>query len=275
MRVLASAAPARDERRDVPLVPPLRRGVSTAPSAPRCRAGSPARLARSARDVIVAQSAVRGAAAARGRVRGRRGDRRSRCTATGGPSTRLYGSSLAGVVLGRLGDAARARGASPRRRRAHGLAVHEPVSCASSASSPPRTFRRTWTSSRSSCGARAAAGAAGRALRRRARAYKNVDGLAAAWRLAAPRVPEASLRIVGKGTRTDVVEALVARLPGARWTASCRRGEVAAALDAACVLVLPSRSEGMGARGRRGVLPRPRRRRHARRRDPRPRRRTA
>ncbi|MDX6370722.1 MAG: hypothetical protein QOG93_2224 [Gaiellaceae bacterium] len=30
--------------------------------------------------------------------------------------------------------------------------------------------------------------------------YKNVDGLAAAWRLAAPRVPEARLHLVGSGT---------------------------------------------------------------------------
>ena len=36
--------------------------------------------------------------------------------------------------------------------------------------------------------------------------YKNIDGLAAAWRLARPN---AELRIVGKGTRTDVVASLV------------------------------------------------------------------
>jgi len=34
--------------------------------------------------------------------------------------------------------------------------------------------------------------------------YKNVDGLAEAWRLAAPAVPGARLRLVGSGTRTDV-----------------------------------------------------------------------
>jgi glycosyltransferase involved in cell wall biosynthesis len=47
-------------------------------------------------------------------------------------------------------------------------------------------------------------------------AYKNVDGLAEAWRRAAPEVPGASLRIVGKGTRTAVAEALE-REHGARW----------------------------------------------------------
>lgn len=76
-------------------------------------------------------------------------------------------------------------------------------------------------------------------------AYKNVDGLADAWRLAAPRVPGATLRIVGDGTRTDVAEALVRDL-GVRWDRSLSRVEVAEALDEAWVLVLPSRSEGMG-----------------------------
>lgn len=77
--------------------------------------------------------------------------------------------------------------------------------------------------------------------------YKNVDGLADAWRLAAPRAKGAALRIVGSGTRTDVVERLVAELPEqATWTPQLETDEVAAALDEATVLVLPSRSEGMG-----------------------------
>ena len=74
-------------------------------------------------------------------------------------------------------------------------------------------------------------------------AYKNVDGLAAAWRAAAPRI-DATLRIVGKGTRTDVAEALARE--GARWDSELTAAEVADALDEAWVLVLPSRSEGMG-----------------------------
>jgi glycosyltransferase involved in cell wall biosynthesis len=76
-------------------------------------------------------------------------------------------------------------------------------------------------------------------------AYKNVDGLAEAWRRAAPEVPGASLRIVGKGTRTDVAQALE-REHGARWDRELTSSEVAEALDEAWVLVLPSRSEGMG-----------------------------
>jgi glycosyltransferase involved in cell wall biosynthesis len=76
-------------------------------------------------------------------------------------------------------------------------------------------------------------------------AYKNVDRLATAWRLAAPRVAQASLRLVGDGTRTDIAEALVREL-GVRWDRALAPQEVAAALDEAWVLVLPSRSEGMG-----------------------------
>jgi glycosyltransferase involved in cell wall biosynthesis len=76
-------------------------------------------------------------------------------------------------------------------------------------------------------------------------AYKNVDGLAAAWRLAAARVPDASLHLVGKGSRTEIAESLVREL-GVRWDRDLQPDEVARALDDAWVLVLPSRSEGMG-----------------------------
>jgi glycosyltransferase involved in cell wall biosynthesis len=72
--------------------------------------------------------------------------------------------------------------------------------------------------------------------------YKNIDGLAEAWRRARP---EAELRIVGKGTRTDVVASLVG--DGlATWQPELSTGEIVRALDEASVLVLPSRSEGMG-----------------------------
>jgi glycosyltransferase involved in cell wall biosynthesis len=77
--------------------------------------------------------------------------------------------------------------------------------------------------------------------------YKNVDGLARAWRLAAPRLPGAQLRIVGRGSRTDVVEELVAALPAqTTYTQRLTQEEVARALDEATCLVLPSRSEGLG-----------------------------
>lgn len=77
--------------------------------------------------------------------------------------------------------------------------------------------------------------------------YKNVDGLAGAWRAAAPRLPGAVLHLVGRGTETAVVERLVADLPGqVEWTHRLTADGVARALDAASLLVLPSRSEGMG-----------------------------
>jgi glycosyltransferase involved in cell wall biosynthesis len=77
--------------------------------------------------------------------------------------------------------------------------------------------------------------------------YKNVDGLADAWRLAAPRVPEARLRLVGTGALQPVVERLVRDLPEqTAWTPSLAQPQVAAALDESTCLVLPSRSEGMG-----------------------------
>ena len=77
--------------------------------------------------------------------------------------------------------------------------------------------------------------------------YKAVDVLAEAWRRAASRVPEAELRIVGRGTMTRVVERLVAESAGrVTWTPSVPGDAIASALDAATVLVLPSRSEGLG-----------------------------
>ena len=68
--------------------------------------------------------------------------------------------------------------------------------------------------------------------------YKGIDVLAEAWRLARP---EASLRIVGSGSRASIVENL-----GVRWDRSLPPEGVSKALDESTVLVLPSRSEGMG-----------------------------
>jgi glycosyltransferase involved in cell wall biosynthesis len=77
--------------------------------------------------------------------------------------------------------------------------------------------------------------------------YKNVDGLADAWRAAAPRIPGATLHLVGSGTLTGVVERLLADLPRqTEWSPRLSTQQVAGAIDAATVLVLPSRSEGMG-----------------------------
>jgi glycosyltransferase involved in cell wall biosynthesis len=77
--------------------------------------------------------------------------------------------------------------------------------------------------------------------------YKGVDVLAEAWRLTAPRVPNVTLNVVGRGTLRGVPERLVAELPEqTRWTESLSTPDVARALDEATVLVLPSRSEGLG-----------------------------
>ena len=76
--------------------------------------------------------------------------------------------------------------------------------------------------------------------------YKNVDGLVEAWRLVAPRLPEARLLIVGDGARRDLVAGLCRDLPGqAEWTPRLAPAGVAAALDDSTCLVLPSRSEGL------------------------------
>lgn len=77
--------------------------------------------------------------------------------------------------------------------------------------------------------------------------YKNVDGLARAWRLVAERLPGAHLRIVGRGSRADVVRQLVGELPAqTTWVERLTQHDVARALDEATCLVLPSRSEGLG-----------------------------
>jgi glycosyltransferase involved in cell wall biosynthesis len=91
--------------------------------------------------------------------------------------------------------------------------------------------------------------------------YKNVDGLAEVWRRVARRLPEARLVLVGDGSRRAVVEELLADEPGSvEWHPALPPDEVARKVDEATVLVLPSRSEGLGrviieafARGR-GVV---------------------
>jgi glycosyltransferase involved in cell wall biosynthesis len=76
--------------------------------------------------------------------------------------------------------------------------------------------------------------------------YKNVEGLVEAWRLAAPRVPPASLHIVGRGHERGLVERLVRDLPGrTTWDERLTPDGVASALDGSTALVLPSFSEGL------------------------------
>lgn len=77
--------------------------------------------------------------------------------------------------------------------------------------------------------------------------YKGIDVLADAWRQVAERVPGAELRIVGRGTLAPLVERLAAESSSrVVWTPALPGDAVAGALDAATLLVLPSRSEGLG-----------------------------
>lgn len=77
--------------------------------------------------------------------------------------------------------------------------------------------------------------------------YKNVDGLAAAWRVVARRLPDARLRVVGRGSLVGPVEELLRELPDrVAWSPALPAEAIAGELDRATVLVLPSRSEGMG-----------------------------
>jgi glycosyltransferase involved in cell wall biosynthesis len=76
--------------------------------------------------------------------------------------------------------------------------------------------------------------------------YKNVDGLAAAWRLAAPRLPGVTLELVGDGRRVETIEALVHDLSAQTvWHRRLEPAGVADLLDRSWALVLPSVSEGL------------------------------
>lgn len=76
--------------------------------------------------------------------------------------------------------------------------------------------------------------------------YKNIDGLANAWRLAAPRLPGVTLELVSAGSRTAVVEQLLRDVPEQTvWHRRLEPAEVSALLDRSWALVLPSFSEGL------------------------------
>ncbi|MBV8065380.1 MAG: glycosyltransferase family 4 protein [Actinobacteria bacterium] len=67
---------------------------------------------------------------------------------------------------------------------------------------------------------------------------KGFDVLAAAWPRVRQAIPDAELHVVGRGRLTPP--------DGATWTPTVDRDGVAAAMDAATVLCLPSRAEGFG-----------------------------
>ena len=76
--------------------------------------------------------------------------------------------------------------------------------------------------------------------------YKGLDLLAEAWPLVAQEVPDAELRLIGSGSRADLVKRMIDRGPNVSWESGLEPEEVAAELDRATCLVLPSRREGMG-----------------------------
>jgi glycosyltransferase involved in cell wall biosynthesis len=75
--------------------------------------------------------------------------------------------------------------------------------------------------------------------------YKNIHAIAGAWRLAAPRIPNASLRLVGDGRHRDVIETLLRDHPSqVTWERRLETPDVVRAFDDAWLLLLASRSEG-------------------------------
>jgi glycosyltransferase involved in cell wall biosynthesis len=77
--------------------------------------------------------------------------------------------------------------------------------------------------------------------------YKAFDTLVEAWRRAAPRVPRATLHIVGEGSMREQAQRLVDDLPDqTEWSPRLSPEEVSRAMDDAWLLCLPSRSEGLG-----------------------------
>ena len=76
---------------------------------------------------------------------------------------------------------------------------------------------------------------------------KGFDTLAESWHVVADRVPQATLRVVGNGRLAPLAAHLVAAFPGrVEWDQLLPAEEVARAMDSSWVLVLPSRSEGLG-----------------------------
>ena len=224
-------APARPRRLDgAPLLP----APAAAGAAPRSRvpAGGDLRV-RSRSSARRRSSGARLRAAAAPVIVEVHGDWRTFTRLYGSPARRLLARSRTRVAASRSGAPTR-RG--PSRRFTAGLV--EDVR--------GRARRRavfTAFSDLSAFAERAAGSASGAptalfvgALE----AYKNVDGLAAAWRLVADRLPEAALVIVGSGSQQAVVDELVrglarprraprvARARGGRGSARRRDGARAA-----------------------------------------------
>jgi glycosyltransferase involved in cell wall biosynthesis len=78
-------------------------------------------------------------------------------------------------------------------------------------------------------------------------AYKNIEGLAAAWRRVAVALPEARLVMIGTGRQRQIVDDLIRDVPDqVEYHEQLPPAGVAAKLDEATLLVLPSWPEGLG-----------------------------
>ena len=236
---LASSPDAVPGRRDVPAAPALGARRAAA-SGSRCPRASGARLRAFQPDAIVAQSPFEAAAALR-RAHGRAGDRRAaRRLAHLRPPLRI---AARGARSRRVADAVGTWAVRRAGEGARGLAVHG----AARARGRPRAGRDV---SR-------VHGPRRRSPRRRSRCpsepvalfigvlepYKNIDGLAEAWRLARPNGGAAHRREGHAHRRRRSARPRRARdrgSPSSRPTRSSR------ALDESSALILPSRSEGMG-----------------------------
>jgi glycosyltransferase involved in cell wall biosynthesis len=202
----------------------------------------PARVARELRafrpDAVVAESAFEGVGAELARLATRspaklvvevHGDWRT--------STRLYGSRARGA----LGPAAdRLATWAVRRADGHRAVSEFTASFVRELGGDPAVFT-AYTDLGAFAGPSVPVPAEPRALFVGVlERYKNVEGLADAWRRLAARRPEAELHVVGSGPQADVVAGL-----GVRWDARLEQRDVARALDEARTLVLPSESEGL------------------------------
>jgi glycosyltransferase involved in cell wall biosynthesis len=206
----------------------------------------PFRTARELRsfdpDVVVAESAYEAVAAELARIATRsraklvvevHGDWRT--------STRLYGSR-ARVVLGPLGD--RLASWAVRRADAHRAVSEFTASLVRGLGREPAGVFTAYTDLGAFAGPVSLVPDEPRVLFVGVlERYKDVEGLAAAWRLVAARVPGGRLHVVGSGPQADVVAALARE--GADWDPRLEQAEVARALDRARALVLPSASEGL------------------------------
>ena len=237
LRVLASGE-ASDGR--FVLVPPR------ALDGPRFYAELPLRVARELRafrpDVVVAESPYEAIAVEAGR-RLARSPARIVVEVHGDwhVSTRLYGSRLR-AALGPLGD--RLGDWAVRRADATRAVGGFTASLVRAAGGAPAGVFTTYSDHRAFDGPPVPVPSEPRVLFVGVlERYKNVEGLARAWRLVAERLPEAHLHLVGTGTQRDVAASLPRA--GVQWDERLEPDEVAAALDAARALVLPSASEGL------------------------------